>query len=149
MTTDTLFTICNTSILPFWALLFLAPRWKYTQRLVHSFMLPMVLALAYLYLMITSFGSAEGGGFGSLESVMALFSVPEVMLAGWIHYLIFDLFIGAWESRDAQRLGISHFLVVPCMALTFMAGPVGLLLYLGLRWATRRAFILDEASAAD
>jgi len=145
MTTETIFTICNTSVLPFWLLLVLAPGWKYTQMLVHGFAIPILLTFVYIYMMISGFGEAEGASFNSLEGVMAAFSVPEAVLAGWIHYLIFDLFIGAWECRDARRLGISHFLVIPCMALTLMAGPVGLMLYLALRWGLKRAFILDEA----
>ena len=48
------------------------------------------------------FQGAEGG-FGSLADVATLFGKPELLLAGWIHYLAFDLFIGAWEVRDAQR----------------------------------------------
>ncbi len=79
---------------------------------------------------------------------MTLFEEPEAVMAGWIHYLVFDLFIGAWEVRDARRLKIPHLAVVPCLVLTFMLGPVGLLLYLILRWSMRRAFVLDEAPAA-
>ena len=61
-----------------------------------------------------------------------LFGDEALLLAGWVHYLAFDLFVGSWEVRDAQRLGIPHLLVVPCLVLTFLFGPVGLLLYLGL-----------------
>lgn len=67
-----------------------------------------------------------------------------LLLAGWVHYLAFDLFIGSWEVRDAQRHGLSHLLVVPCLALTFLFGPVGLLLYLGLRGATRLSVLVDD-----
>ncbi len=57
-----------------------------------------------------------------------LFENPYLLLAGWVHFLAFDLLVGAWEVRDARRVGITHLLVVPCLLLTFMAGPVGLLL---------------------
>jgi hypothetical protein len=76
---------------------------------------------------------------------MKLLSQPHAALAGWIHYLAFDLFVGAWESRDAQRLGISPILVAPCLFLTLMAGPVGLLLYAILRLALRKNASLIEA----
>ena len=56
-----------------------------------------------------------------------------MLLAGWTHYLAFDLFIGGWEVRDAQRRGIPHLLVVPALVLTFLFGPAGLLLYLAIR----------------
>ena len=56
-----------------------------------------------------------------------------MLLAGWIHYLAFDLLIGSWEVRDARELGIPHLFVVPCLFLTFMFGPAGWLLYRGVR----------------
>ncbi len=67
-----------------------------------------------------------------------LFALPQVLLAGWVHYLAFDLFTGSWEARDAVRLGISRWLVAPCLVLTFLFGPVGLALYLLLRLVLRR-----------
>ena len=65
----------------------------------------------------------------------ALFDNPWALLAGWTHYLAFDLFIGGWEVRDAQRRGIPHLLIVPALVLTFLLGPAGLLLYLAIRWS--------------
>ena len=64
---------------------------------------------------------------------MKLFRNEWLVLAGWIHYLAFDLFVGAWEVRDSQDRGISHFLVIPCLLLTFFLGPIGLLLYFTVR----------------
>ena len=48
---------------------------------------------------------------------------------GWIHYLAFDLMVGRWIVKDSIDEHISHVLVVPCLILTLMAGPVGWLLY--------------------
>jgi hypothetical protein len=96
----------------------------------------------------TNAESPEGGGFGSLEGVMLLFTSPHAVLAGWIHYLAFDLFVGAWEVRDARRHGLSHWMVVPCLALTLMLGPFGLLTYLVLRAALKREVTLLETAPA-
>jgi len=74
-----------------------------------------------------------------------LFANRWVLLAGWIHYLCFDLFIGSWQVRDAAARGISHWLVVPCLFFTFMFGPVGLLLYFVLRFSVTRKLTLLEA----
>ena len=63
----------------------------------------------------------------------AAFANPWLLLAGWIHYLAFDLLTGVWEVRDAARRGVPHWLVVPCLALTFMLGPAGWLLYRAVR----------------
>ena len=62
-----------------------------------------------------------------------LFSNPWALLAGWVHYLAFDLFVGSWEVRDSQARGIPHWLVLPCLFLTFMFGPAGWLLYMAVR----------------
>ena len=69
------------------------------------------------------FRGAEGG-FGSLADVATLFQKPELLLAGWIHYLAFDLFIGALGSRAMRSAsGIPHLVVIPCLVMTFMLGP--------------------------
>ena len=145
MSAETLFLVCNNGVLPAWLLLALAPSWIWTQRLVHAIWLPGLLGLAYVFAMSRGAGGApEGAGFGSLEGVTLLFSNSDAVLAGWIHYLAFDLFVGAWEVRDAQRLDIPHWLVVPCLVLTLMAGPAGLLLYAVVRVVRRGEVSLVE-----
>jgi len=143
MSLEALFSAASTLVLPGWLLLALAPRFKWTARLVAPVLIPALLGLLYLYLILTRFPGAEGG-FGSLAEVRRLFGDEALLLAGWVHYLAFDLFVGSWEVRDAQRLGIPHLLVVPCLVLTFLFGPVGLLLYLVLRGALRRQLFLDD-----
>ena len=97
--------------------------------------LPLLLAATYAGLIATHYLGPHGGegGFGSLDDVAALFRDRWALLAGWVHYLCFDMWTGAWELRDAQRRGMPHGLLVPCLLLTFMFGPVGLLLYFGVR----------------
>ena len=51
--------------------------------------------------------------------------------------------------RDAQRNGIRHIFVIPCLFLTLMAGPVGLLLYFVLRWTIAKQLIIDETVTVD
>jgi len=143
MDMETLFTVCNFAPIPLWLLLVFAPGWKGTGIIVHSMVIPMVLAVVYLVLMAQALADTAGD-FNSLAGVRELFSADEALLAGWVHYLVFDLFVGAWEVRDARRLGIQHLLVVPCLFFTLMAGPVGLLMYFALRWVLRKQFIADE-----
>jgi hypothetical protein len=85
------------------------------------------------------------GGFGSLADVATLFSKQELLLAGWVHYLCFDLFIGAWEVRDSQRHGTPHLLVIPCLLMTFMLGPIGLLFYFAIRSVKTGTLSLEGA----
>ena len=145
MTPETLFTVATRAVLPGWLLLVLLPRWRWTSRFIAAVLLPGLLGLLYLWLIGAHWGTNPDAGYGSLAEVSALFSDPWLLLAGWVHYLAFDLFIGAWEVRDAQREKIHHLLVVPCLALTFLFGPVGLIAYLGLRGLLRRRLSLHGA----
>lgn len=143
---DRLFSLSGGLVLPVWLLLLFVPRWRWTQGLA-TFVVPLLLGAAYVALLATTHFPA-GGGFNSLAQVAALFSVRQALLAGWLHYLAFDLFTGAWEARDALKLGISRWLVAPCLLLTFLFGPVGLCLYLLLRLALRRKLgVLLEVEA--
>jgi hypothetical protein len=135
---DYIFSFVNFSVMPAWALLILAPKWSVTDKLVHSMFYPLLLGGVYIAGMVLAYmgHGAEGGGFTSIEGVRTLFSADVGMVIGWTHFLVFDLFVGAWEARDARRRGFKHWLLVPCLLLTFMLGPIGLVLYLGLRKAT-------------
>jgi hypothetical protein len=141
MSADQIFSICNSAALIGWLILAIAGRKRWAAYLTTGVILPLLLAVAYLVLLLGHWGETKGG-FGTLTGVAALFSNHWVLLAGWIHYLCFDLFIGSWEVRDAQARGISHWLVIPCLFFTFMFGPVGLLLYFGLRVARVRSIAL-------
>ena len=105
MSPEAVFTIANNGILIFWLLLIVAPRWRGTDLLVHSLAVPVIIGLTYTWLIVRAFTGegAPGASFSSLAGVMAFFTSPVAATAGWIHYLVFDLFIGAWQSRDAQR----------------------------------------------
>lgn len=128
MNLETIFSIANTVALIGWILLIAAPRLVLTRTLVLSGALSLLLAMAYLIIVVAFWGTAAGDFF-SLAGVSKLFSSPPVLLAAWIHYLVFDLFVGSWEVRDAHERNVSHWLVVPCLLLTFIFGPIGFLAY--------------------
>ena len=136
MSLETLFALGGRLVLPCWLLLIFAPQWRWTQRLA-TFAVPLLLATTYLWLLLHAH-PPTGAGFQSLGAVAKLFAAPEALLAGWLHYLAFDLFTGAWEARDAARLGISRWLVAPCLVLTFLLGPLGLAVYLLLKLGMRK-----------
>jgi hypothetical protein len=147
MNLEQIFTLASRLVLPGWLLLVFLPRWKWTTAFITSWLIPAILAAAYLVLFAMYFGDSPEGfsAFGSLAGVKALLQNDGMLLAGWIHYLCFDLFIGSWEVRDARRVGVHHLLVIPCLGLTFMMGPVGLLAYFLLRLVVRRQWTIDEA----
>lgn len=144
MTPSTLFAMANNLALPCWLLLLVAPRWRWTHRVVGGVIVG--LGFSYAGLFLSQVGQFDGG-YGSLGEVQRLFANPVLLTAGWVHFLAFDLFLGAWQVRDAQRTGLPHLAIVPSLVLTFLAGPVGLVLYLGLRAGLRRAWHLREAAA--
>lgn len=100
--------------------------------------IPLLLGVAYVGLIAAGFGEAEGGGFGSIAEVRALFASDAALTAGWLHYLAFDLFVGTWIARAGLAAGLPRLLLIPCLLLTFMFGPAGLLLFHGLRLALGR-----------
>ena len=143
MSADSLFSLAGLLALPGWALLIFLPRWRYSATLVSGLLIPAILSALYAAIIIPVLLSGMPD-FGSLGSIRALFQDDYLLLAGWVHYLAFDLFIGAWEVRDAQRHEVHHLAVVPCLLLTFMAGPVGLLLYLLIRAGWKRQYLVGN-----
>jgi hypothetical protein len=128
---DSLFRILNLAAMAAWLPLVFLPRRRWATAVLPIAM-PALLGVVYVVLLAVSLPGSDGS-FSSLAGVRALFDDPRALVAGWTHYLAFDLFIGGWEVRDAQERGIPHLLVVPALALTFLFGPAGLLLYLAIR----------------
>jgi hypothetical protein len=129
-----LFQFANLVALAGWLVLLASPLLPALADRLAGLILPVLLSILYAGLLLAYWSRAQGG-FGSLEEVARLFATPEMLLAGWIHYLAFDLFLGAWEVRTARRDAIPFPLVVPCLALTFLFGPAGFLAYSGVRAA--------------
>lgn len=98
-----------------------------------QFVIPAILAATYVLLIAQGRDGFAEGGFGSIAEVRALFQNDSALAAGWLHYLAFDLFVGAWISRDGIARGVPALLILLCLPLTFLFGPAGLLLYLLVR----------------
>ena len=137
MTPELAFSVANLTAMLSWVLLVVLPRRRWVSDTVAGVGVPALLAAAYIVLIATNWGNSAGG-FSTLANVALLFANPWMLLAGWVHYLCFDLLIGCWEVRDARERGVPHLLVVPCLALTFMFGPAGWLLYRAIRSGYRR-----------
>ena len=136
-----LFQYASTTALLSWIALVVQPK---RVAPVLRFAVPGALAVLYIWALATAPKNPDGG-FGSLAQVKALFTQDRALLAGWVHYLAFDLFIGCWEVIDARERGINHLFVIPCLFLTFMFGPVGLLLYFVLRAGLSRSATAQSA----
>jgi hypothetical protein len=136
-----LFGAASTVAMGGWVLLVLTlfvPRLRSAGWRVTGLGLPLLFALAYVVALVAGVRGGAGGGFGSVAEVRALFANDLALTAGWVHYLAFDLFVGTWIARTGIEAGVPRLLLLPCLALTFLAGPAGLLLYLLLRAVTAR-----------
>ena len=132
MTPNQAFELLNLVALAAWLLLALSSWLPRLATTITAKIVPAFLAIVYVVLVVANVGGSEGG-FSSLPDVATLFSNPWVLLAGWTHYLAFDLLVGNWEVQDAHARGVPYLVVLPCLVLTFLFGPAGWLLYVAAR----------------
>lgn len=116
-----------------WGLLMFAPNWKYTEAVAFGSAIILFLAATVFTFQYLLHGD-DDGSFLTFEGFTNLFHNTEMLLTGWLNYLSFCLLVGSWQSHDARQLKIGHIFVVPCLLLTMLAGPAGLLLYMVLRF---------------
>ncbi len=145
MTLDLAFKLSNNLAMIGWILLLALPRWKWTVKLVTGIVVT-ILAVLYVVFVVQALSPEEMKSFGTLEGIMELFTDKGAVLAGWIHYLAFDLMVGVFIVTNAIKNKISHWFVIPCLLLTFMLGPTGLLIYLIIRMIKTRSYFLNTQS---
>ena len=130
MTPNEVFSLVNMTATPMWILMILLPQWKVTQFLIDFRIIPLALAVVYVIYILQTIIISGTMDFGSLNSVMTLFTEENAVLAGWVHYLAFDLLVGMWILDQNQTLKIHQFVLAPCLFLTFVFGPLGFLLFM-------------------
>ncbi|MEM6686822.1 MAG: ABA4-like family protein, partial [Bacteroidota bacterium] len=133
MTPSTVFQIVGALALPMWILLIFLPKWKVTRFCIDYKIIPIILGIIYAIYIIDALIAGGMMDFGSLQSVMQLFTVENAVLAGWIHYLAFDLLVGMWIVNQNKTLKIHQILIAPCLLGTFLFGPVGFLIFMILK----------------
>jgi len=119
------------------------PFWHNRDRFIVGVIVTL-FCIVYTWLIITSFDLAGFKNFNTLNGVMDLFTNKTMVTAGWVHYLAFDLMTGVFILRNARLHGINHWITVPCLFMTFMLGPIGLLLYLIIRMIATRKFLAEN-----
>ena len=137
MTAEGVFSIANMVALLGWLAILFMPRVPIVTELIVPILIPCLFAVAYIIIIGRFFDPAGFANFSSLGGLASLQGSPWLLLAGWLHYLAFDLFVGAWEVRTARADGIPHLAVVPSLVLTFMLGPAGLVLFVVTRYGFR------------
>ncbi len=127
MTASQVFSIANpVAMLGWFALIagvvFKRPFWRDD---IAGRWIPLGISAVYTLLIIFFFFRADGG-FDTLENVQRLFASPWTALAGWIHYLAFDLFMGAFIAKRMMEAGLPRWPLIVLLPITFMFGPAGL-----------------------
>lgn len=128
MSLEQMFSTASTLAMLGWVVLVFLPRRWSSLNSIPALVIPIMLSVLYCYLIARYFFSAEGS-FKTLAGVQQLFTYPEAALAGWVHYLAFDLFIGGIIAKQADEIGLSRLIQAPVLLMTFMFGPFGFLLF--------------------
>jgi len=131
-----IFRLSNLMALPFWALMILLPRWRWTTRIMRSPLVSAAPAGLYAVLVLPRLGEIwPAVSRPTLSGVAALLGSPAGATIAWVHFLAFDLFVGRWIYLDSQERRVSSWLMAPVLFLTLMLGPGGFLFYLIIRSA--------------
>eukprot|EP00435_Cladocopium_sp_Y103_P025453 s2378_g6.t1 len=127
-----LFPVSNVSLLT-WGLLIFLPSWEYLKPA--ALVAPVVNAVLYVATIsfLLTHPDPASADLLSLDGIVTAFRNPDGVLAGWLHYCVFDPLVGLGEVLDSQQNKVPHFLVVPCLILTLLFGPMGFLSYLAVR----------------
>lgn len=136
MTADFIFQLASSTAMVGWLILAGAVilNRPFLRDVIAGQLWPFGLAMLYTVLIGAFFFNAAGG-FDSLAHVQLLFTTPWVALAGWVHYLAFDLFMGAMIARETMNRGFSRWVLLALLPLTFLFGPIGYLAFIVLRTA--------------
>jgi hypothetical protein len=144
MSADEIFKLCNTIALVSWLILIIAtPFWKHTNKFLVGIVITL-FCIIYAWLIFSNFHAADFEKFSTLDGVVSLFANKTVVVGGWVHYLAFDLMTGIWITNNAKQHGINHWIIVPALIFTFMLGPVGLFIYLLIRFAKTKKYFADN-----
>lgn len=141
MNWDLIFTITNNYALVMWLILAFAPRRDIVMKAIFyggAGLLALTYAVIVVPLMTGMIDGGSSGGapdFSTLAGVKALLASDGGATIGWIHYLAFDLFVGIWVAKNADLYSFNRIVQVPILFFTLMLGPLGLVLYLLLRFS--------------
>ena len=138
LTFENIYLWTNFGILPFWFMLILIPNSKFTRFLINSIILPLILSSIYIYIIYQAIKLEETivdifKLYLSLDNLYTVFATESFLLIFWIHFLVLNLFLGSWMSRDAIKYNIKRSLVFLPLVMVYFTGPVGLVLYWVIR----------------
>ncbi len=145
---EAVFRIANFGAVVAWIVLVLAAAfgWRRALQRFCGSLVPLLLASAYVVLLVTHWGGP--GDVSSLAGVGLLFRQPAALLAGWLHYLAFDLLVGVMIAQRFLDDRLPRILLLPVLPLAFFFAPAGWLLFEAIRFARRDAAPASAPAAA-
>tara|TARA_B100000902_G_C27145675_1_gene830962 strand:- start:51 stop:521 length:471 start_codon:yes stop_codon:yes gene_type:complete len=133
LTYENIYLVANWGVIPFWLLLIFIPNHQLTNFFAQSIVVPLLLAIGYIYLSYLIF--QDGNIFDSfelykgLDGLYSMFANEALLLIFWLHFLAISLFVGSWIVRDSRKYFIPKILTIPSLILTYFTGPIGLVIY--------------------
>ena len=130
------FRFANYSVIVGWVIIVFLPNWEMGDKVI-LYGVFVIMALFYCYYLYLTFAQRMKSDWGKpsffkMKGVLALMDNPNAALASWMHILAFDLVIAYFIRLEGASLGIEHWKLLPCLVMTMMFGPVGLLFFLGM-----------------
>ena len=133
-TIEILYYWVNLGVLPFWLILIFFPKSHISRYLVTSIFPIFILGGAYVFVLYKSYlGSYDFRTnfelYLSINNLSELFSEKTFLMMFWIHFISINLFTGGWIVRDSQKLTINKILIIIPLIITYLIGPLGILIY--------------------
>ena len=133
-TIETLYMWINLGVLPFWFILIVFPQSHLSRIFVTSIFPFFILSGVYIFILYKSFliGYDFDGNFTlylGLSELSRLFEDHLYIMVFWTHFIAINLFIGGWIVKDSQKFSINKVLMAVPLIVTYLIGPLGLLLY--------------------
>jgi len=136
LTFENIYLLANWGVVPFWLLLIFMPSHAITKFFCQSIIAPLLLALANIFESFKLYLGIEGLG--------EVYANESLRLVFWLHFLSISLFVGAWIARDSQKYMIPKILLIPSIAFTYFAGPIGIVVYWFVRIFYAKKISFDE-----
>ena len=126
MTPALLFDIANTYVLPFWTIMILFPNWGVTKKVMGSYLIFLPLIGLYIYFLVATVDPDAAAALANpqLADIARFFAQEGAAGAGWVHFLVMDLFVGRWIYWQGQE---KQIWTIHSLIFCLFFGPVGLL----------------------
>jgi hypothetical protein len=131
------FTLVFVAAAPFWTMMIVAPRWRWTSRVMSSpwsVTLPLIFWFVFA---VPRFGELLPAVLKpTLEGWQELVADPAALTFTWSQIIAWDLFVGRWMYLDSRERRVHPLVMGPLLVLTVLLSPIGLPLYLAVRKRT-------------